>query len=79
MCWEPPASTSAPLSSIPVQPSARNRGSASTQNMPDRSGMTNWLPLDTCSSMTESTGTVVPAGGLVPVTSPAGRGLSTEA
>ena len=35
--------------------------------------MMNWLPLDTCSWITESTGTVVPAGGLVPMTSPAGR------
>src|SRR6185312_4183293 len=35
--------------------------------------------LDTCISITVSTGTLAPAGGLVPITSPAGRGLSTAA
>ena len=29
--------------------------------------MMNWLPLDTCISITVSTGTVAPAGGLVPM------------
>ena len=30
--------------------------------MPDRSGIRNWLPLDTCNSITESTGTVCALG-----------------
>ena len=46
--------------------------------MPVRSGITNWLPLDTWSSMTESSGTDSPAGGLVPITSPAGRGCPPD-
>ena len=47
----------------PVQPSTRRLGSASTQNCPIRSGITNWLPRDTCTWIGVSTGTVSPAGG----------------